>query len=122
MRLRIARDVDAADLSQLTGAPAIRLATLHVVLAEDREGTAGVMALGPGGRLDPVWTAAGDRGRTAATALYDAIEAEARRGGLARLSTTAGSDLAAFLARRGWTETGEGASGPEMERQMAPPA
>ncbi len=117
MRLRIARDGDTAGLERLTGAEPGRLAPLHVVLAEDRDGVAGTMAMAPEGRIDPVWVAAGDRGRAAATALYDAIEAEARRTGLARLTAPAEGALAAFLARRGWRR---GRAPGEMERVLAP--
>ncbi len=120
MRLRIARDGDADGLARLTGMPAERLAALHVVLAEDSHGTAGTMALSPQGRLDPVWTAGGDRGRAAATALYDAIEAEARRSGVARLTAGAGGGMDAFLARRGWTPTGPEGAPDGMERRLVP--
>lgn len=121
MRLRVARAEDRPLLERLSGAPPGALAALHAVLAEDRDGPAGLMAMAPEGRIDPVWTAPGDRGRAAATALYDAIEAEARRTGLARLTAPAGGDLAAFLARRGWRARGDGGPPFEMERGLAPP-
>ncbi len=115
MRLRIARPDEAERLAELSGGAG--LDRLHVALAEDAAGVAGIMGLSSAGRLDPVWVAEGGRGRAAATALHDAIEAEVLRSGLATLTASVEPSYRAVLERRGWqaVSAGEGRIG--MERR-----
>jgi putative acetyltransferase len=117
VRLRVARPAEGPRLARLAGAPETALDGRHVALAEDAAGVAGIMGLSPSGRLDPLWIAPGDRGRTAATALHDAIEAEALRGGIAVLSTRIDSALRPFLEQRGWRAVAEKGGRTAMERR-----
>ncbi len=115
MRLRIARPDEGERLAALSGAAG--LDGLHVALAEDAAGVAGIMGLSAAGRLSPVWAVSGDRGHAAAAALHDAIEAEALRSGLATLSASVAPLHRAFLERRGWRAVSEEAGRVGMERR-----
>lgn len=80
-----------------------RLQKLSTFVAEDKDGLAGFMTLGPDGHIDLVYVRPNLIGKGVGRLLYDRVESEAVRAGISRLFAEASALAKPFFEKQGWS-------------------